>query len=336
MLEKPEIENEKIIHCLDAEYGLIVDQIDFLPIGADQNTAAYRVVTNDELVYYLKLRSGEFKEASVAVPNYLNKLGIKQIIPPLTAKTGELYACLESFRVILYPFVDGLNGFQRKLSDPQWVKFGAALNKFHTAEIPTAITNGIKRDNFSSRWRDSVKLFLKRIQEETFEERVAIEMAAFLKIRSKDILDLLNRAKSHARILRSQPARFVLCHGDIHGWNLLLTDHDDFYIVDWDTLIFAPKERDLMFIGAGLQGDGHTPQEEEALFYRGYGETCIDPIALAYYRYERIIEDIAVFCDQIFLSDEGGQDRERSLEYLKSNFLPNGTIAMAYRSDIAL
>ena len=91
-----------------------------------------------------------------------------------------------------------------------------------------------------------------------------------------------------------------------------------------------------MFIGAGLQGDGHTPQEEEALFYRGYGETCIDPIALAYYRYERIIEDIAVFCDQIFLSDEGGQDRERSLEYLKSNFLPNGTIAMAYRSDKAL
>ena len=109
MLEKPEIENEKIIHCLDAEYGLIVDQIDFLPIGADQNTAAYRVVTNDELVYYLKLRSGEFNEASVAVPNYLYKLGIKQIIPPLSAKTGELYACLESIRVILYPFVDGLN-----------------------------------------------------------------------------------------------------------------------------------------------------------------------------------------------------------------------------------
>ena len=51
-----------------------------------------------------------------------------------------------------------------------------------------------------------------------------------------------------------------------------------------------------MFIGGGQGFAGLTPQEEEGLFYRGYGEAQIDPVAPAYYRYERIVEDIAVFC----------------------------------------
>jgi spectinomycin phosphotransferase len=69
------------------------------------------------------------------------------------------------------------------------------------------------------------------------------------------------------------------------------------------------------------------------LFYRGYGHAQVDPIAMAYYRYERIIEDIAAFCEQIFLSDEGGADRKQALEYLQSSFLPNGILEIAYRAD---
>jgi spectinomycin phosphotransferase len=50
-------------------------------------------------------------------------------------------------------------------------------------------------------------------------------------------------------------------------------------------------------------------------YYR-YGQTEVNPIAIAYYRYERIIEDIAVFCEQILGSDDGDQDRQLALEYL--------------------
>ena len=71
------------------------------------------------------------------------------------------------------------------------------------------------------------------------------------------------------------------------------------------------------------------------MFYQGYGQTNINQIAIAYYRYERIIEDIAVYCEQILLSDEGGQDRKQSLEHLKSNFLPRSTIEVARESDRA-
>lgn len=336
MLEKPELKDEKIIACLKTEYGLSVEKIAFLPLGADLNTAVYRVVTNDETVYFLKLRRGEFDEATVAVPKYLSDLGIKQIIPSLTTQTGQLWASLAPFKVILYPYVEGHNGFERNLSDQQWVEFGAALKRFHTADIPSAITSSIQREKFSPQWRDTVKMFLERIEEETFDEPVAVEMAAFLKIKGDETLELVKRSERFAQMLQEQPPEFILCHADIHAWNLLIDDNDAFYMVDWDTLIFAPKERDLMFVGGGLGGNGHTPREEEDLFYQGYGQTQIDPIAIAYYRYERIIDDIAVYCGQIFLSDEGGEDRKQSLEYLKSNFLPNCTIEMACQSDKTL
>jgi spectinomycin phosphotransferase len=88
-----------------------------------------------------------------------------------------------------------------------------------------------------------------------------------------------------------------------------------------------------MFVGGGQGFIGRTAQEEETLFYEGYGRTEIDPVALAYYRYERIVQDIALFSEQILATDEG-EDRVQSLKYLMSNFLPNGTIEIAYRSDM--
>ncbi len=49
---------------------------------------------------------------------------------------------------------------------------------------------------------------------------------------------------------------------------------------------------------------------KKTLFYKGYGKTDINSAALAYYRYERVIEDLVVICEQILLTDEGGADRE--------------------------
>ena len=80
------------------------------------------------------------------------------------------------------------------------------------------------------------------------------------------------------------------CHADIHAGNVFIDTHNKLYIVDWDTLIFAPKERDLMFIGGGIE---HWYKEEQSgLFYKGYGFVEINLPALFYYRYERIIDDI--------------------------------------------
>lgn len=336
MLKKPELKDEKIISCLRDEYGLRVEKISFLPLGADTNTSVYRAVTKDETNYFVKLKKGDFNEASVAIPNFLSDLGIKQIIPALTTQTGQLWANLNPFKVILYPFVEGHAGLERIMSNQQWFEFGRALKRFHTSDIPSNITSSIQKDNFSPRWRHTVKMFLERIEKETFNDPVAMELADFLKSKKDETLEIVKRAEQLAQMLLEQLPEFILCHADIHGYNLLFDNKGSLYIVDWDSLIIAPKERDLMFIGGGHGDSGYTPLEEETMFYQGYGQTNINQIAIAYYRYERIIVDIAEDCSLIFLSNEGGENRKGALEDLRSKFLPNGTIEIAYQSDKAL
>lgn len=333
MLIKPDLADQEIVRCLRDAYGLNVGTISFLPIGADFNTAVYRVTTSNGADYFLKLRSGEFLEASVSVPKYLADLGITHVIPPLATNTKQLWANLGAFKAILYPYVEGCNGVETKLSDQQWIEFGATMKKLHSTNIPNAIINDVPRETFSSRWRETVKAFLARIENEVFEEPVAVKMALFLKSKSSEILKLVERAEKLAITIQKQPLEYILCHADIHGWNLIVDKEGALYIVDWDTLIFAPKERDLMFVGAGIWDSGRTVTEEGSLFYQGYGQTKINQDAICYYRFERIIQDIGDYCEYIFLSDEGGDDRMQSFEHLQPVFLPNGAIERAYQSD---
>ncbi len=333
MLERPEIRDNQIAACLQHDYGLRVSRITFLPLGADRDTAVFRVVADDETPYFLKLRSGVFDETSVALPRFLSDQGIAQIIAPLATKSGQLWANLGAVKTILYPFVAGRNGYEVDLSDRHWVEFGTALKRIHTAALPPALAGRIQQETYSPQWREIVSTFLKRVEADRFSDPTAVELAAFITAKRDEIADLVGRAERLAHALLTRSPAFVLCHSDLHAGNILIGVDNSFYIVDWDNPILAPKERDLMFVGGGLGFIGHTPQEEETLFYRGYGEAQIDPVALAYYRYERIIQDIAVYCEQLFLSDEGGEDRAQALRHFASNFLPDGTIEIAYKSD---
>ena len=332
MLTAPNLKDEEIIACLRDAYGLTVKSISFLPLGADFNTAVYRITTSNQTDYFLKLRSGKFLEASVSVPKYLADLGIKQVIPPLATKTEQLWTSLASFKAILYPYVEGRNGVDTKPSEDQWTQFGEAIKKLHSTDIPASITKDVPRETFSSKWRETVKAFLIRIESEVFEEPVAVKMSLFLKSKSSEILKLVERAEELAITIQKQPLDYVLCHADMHGWNLFVDKEEALYIVDWDTLIFAPKERDLMFIGAGIWDSGLTAAEEESLFYQGYGQTKINQDAMAYYRFERIIQDIGDYCEYIFLSDEGGDDRMQCFEHLQPVFRTYGAIERAYNS----
>jgi spectinomycin phosphotransferase len=81
-------------------------------------------------------------------------------------------------------------------------------------------------------------------------------------------------------------------------------------IVDWDDVLLAPKESDLMFIGGGIDEIWKT-ERERAVFYQGYRDGQMNLTALAYHRYERVLEDLVVISEQLVLTDEGGANRER-------------------------
>ena len=355
MLEKPDLQDQLIISRLQDDYGLQVAQVTFLPLGADVNTAVYRLVTGEGKAYFLKLRKGDFDEITVALPQFLMGQGFQSIIAPLETRAGQRWASLEPFKMILYPFIEGNNGYEVALSDQQWQDFGKALKGIHTVQAPPALARLIPRETYSLRWREMVTAFQAQIEETTFDDPTAAKLAAFMQARREVINHLLRRAGQLGLALQARSLDFVLCHSDIHAGNLLIGAHSAnthsadarsantrsanarsantrsaVYIVDWDNPSFAPKERDLTLVGGCPVWNG--PHDEE-LFYQGYGRAEVDRMALAYYRYERIIQDIAAFCEQIFLTVEGGEDREQSYQYFTGQFLPNHEVEIACKTD---
>jgi spectinomycin phosphotransferase len=332
MLEKPDIQDEKIIACLRVAYGLRILQLAFLPLGGNLCSAVYRASAEDGTLYFCKLRCSEFEEISVELPRFLSEQGLTQIIPPLPSKTGQLWAELEAFHVILYPFVEGMSGFEEKLTGRQWADFGTALQRIHTLSLPPELGHKLQKENYSPESRDICRKVLQRLENEKFEDPIMAGLAAFLLPRRETVLDFIGHAERLARVLASRSTAMVLCHSDIHPGNLFIGKNGTLFIVDWDSPVLAPKERDLMFIGGGQGYVGVDDQEEEAHFYRHYDRSAVDPLAMAYYRYERYLCDLSVECERIFSKTLNAQDRARSLEYVTWLFLPGSSIDMAYKS----
>jgi spectinomycin phosphotransferase len=336
MLEKPAIQDEAITGMLREAYGLNATQVIFLPLGADQHTAVYRAVSDESKQHFVKLRSGEFNGTTVSVPHHLHENGVPHIIPPLSTRQQELWVKLDGFTLAVYPFVDGKNGYETRLLDHHWISLGQTLKVIHNIELPAALADQIQRETYSSIWREKVRRFQTEVDQTRFDDPVAADFAALLKTKRREINHLVNRAERLGAVLQQQSLEFVLCHADIHAGNMLIDTQGKLHVIDWDTLIFAPKERDLMFPGGGLGAGWLTPEKEEALFYDGYGEVDIDPVALAYYRYERIVQDIAEYCEQILLNRAEDQDREEGLRQLTGQFLPDQVVDIALRSEKTL
>ena len=336
MLEKPDIPDRKILTCIKAEYGLQIVQITFLPLGGDLSTAVYRATTENETRYFCKLKRSNFDEISVALPKYLSNQGISQIISPLATKTGQLWADLEEFKLILYPFVEGISGYELELSEGQWAEFGEALKRIHSTIIPSALNQDMQKEQYSLEWREICRNIIKRLDYEKFEDPIRNEWSALLNTKREMILDAANRAEQLAKVMDSLEMEFVPCHSDIHPGNLFIDTKGAVLIVDWDYPMLAPKERDLMFIGGGQGFMPYIAEQEEELFYQGYGQAELDPIALTYYRYERGITDISVESERILSNTLGEQDRAQSLEYLRYYFLPGCTLEMAQKLDKTL
>jgi spectinomycin phosphotransferase len=332
--EKPNLPNDQIIARLHEAYGLRITQVTFLPLGADFNTAVYRVMAEDGRVYFLKLRRGAFDEITVTLPSFLRDQDIRQVMAPMATQTQQLWTYLAAFHLILYPFVEGKNGFEVDLAPRQWVELGAAIQRIHTVTLPSELLRLLPQESCSPHWREQLTLFLAQVEVSEYDDPAAATLAALFRVRRSEIRHIVERAEELGRELQARALPFVVCHTDIHGWNIMVAVNGDLYIVDWDNPMLAPKERDLMFLVGGVGGIWQKANEaEEALFYQGYGETSVDPIALAYYHYERIVEDMVVTCEQIFLTANGGEDRAEGVLHMVNQFRPNGAVELAYRTD---
>jgi spectinomycin phosphotransferase len=331
VLQKPDLPDEALAASLEGAHGLRVAEVVFLPLGNDRDTAVYRVVAEDGRAYFLKLRRGVFDETGVAVPRLLHQRGVAQVIPPIPTPDGRLWTRLQPFALVLYPFVAGHDAHAIPLTEDQWRSLGAALAGVHAIRLPDDLVRRVPTDAFGPRWRDALLRFQTRVEREEFDDPAALGLADLLRAERARIDRLARRHEQLAAALRARSPARVLCHGDVHFRNVLVDDADGaLYLVDWDTLAFAPPERDFEFVG-GRWGGEH----EARLMQRGYGGYEPDQTALAYYRYNRIVEDLAVLGEELLDAGGGGANRGQHLAAATTVFHPGGPLDIADRVDRA-
>jgi spectinomycin phosphotransferase len=329
MIEKPDISDEKIIVALHENYSISVNGIEFLPVGNDSSAFAYRVETNTQVSYFLKLKKGILNQAGIFVPRFLKDNGIEQVIAPLPTKTQELVVEMDEFALILYPFIAGNEAMNVGMTDSQWTEFGSTLKRIHLTKLPSEISQYVGCETFIPQWSNSAKELHKYINTRNYDDPYQKELAAFWKENNETIQTLIERAESLGQRLQQSDLEFVLCHADIHTANILINEEQNMFIVDWDDTLLAPKERDLMFV----LGE----KREEQLFFKGYGSMEIDPLVLAYYGYEWCVQEIGDFGNRVFLMRDAGESTKKdAVEGFMKLFSRGDVIEAAFNTAVKI
>ncbi|AYC30550.1 aminoglycoside phosphotransferase family protein [Paenisporosarcina cavernae] len=318
---------DNIKRILEDNYALSIEKIKELSIGSDPNSKVYEIIDRNETSYFLKARIGEEQNVGTLVLAALHSQGIEHVIAPLQTRNGEVGVRKEDVSYYLFPFIESKDAYEIELSDSQWTELGEVLRRIQSVQLPDVLVELLPKEDFRSRNVEIVKKYDDCFMTEQFVNKLAARLAVFWREHRRYILQLVENTERASERLVRQDHEFVLCHSDLHPGNIVVSTEGNLFLVDWDTPILAPKERDLMFIGGGHR----FRNENSEAFYQGYGQTEVNISALTYYRNERILADIAVDTMQILEQEGSLEDREQAYYFLTRQFEPWREVEVALK-----
>ena len=250
------------------------------------------------------------------------------------------------YTLLLYSFIEGANGMNTGLTDHQWIEYGSFLKQLHAIQLPPKLRKQIPQETFIPKWAKVIRQIQARLKQGHFTDLARQELSDFWLEKAEFIEQIVQKSEELGQLLQQQSLKFVLCHADIHTANLLVTPDQKIgslgiggeattanpkepkiFVVDWDETILAPRERDLMFI-VGI------PPEQEALFFQGYGKIDMNWAALAYYRYEWVVQEIGDYGERVFWMEGAGERTKRdAVQAFISLFQPGDVVEAAYKSE---
>ena len=303
MREQPKIPVEHLRACLQEQYGLASVTLDFLPLGLDYDAGVYRMVSEQGTAYLLKVTSRPLYEPRCLVPRYLNDQGITAVVAPIPTRSGALWTRLEEWTVIGYPFIDGETSWTG-MRDEQWKEVGTIFQRIHQAMLPPFGFESLRMETFDpaeyARWIRTLET--QHVHTRGGASASQRTLRSSWMVHQSTIHTAIAILETLGNVLQRRTLPYVVCHADLHPANLLCDPLGHVFVIDWDEVMLAPKERDFLFVKVS-SADSETLPGTSA-FFQGYGQTEIDWMALTYYRYERAIQDLIACAQEVFFRDD--------------------------------
>ncbi|MEU4607838.1 phosphotransferase [Kribbella sp. NPDC023972] len=307
---------EKVRRWVREDFGLDVGELSPVRHGADVAAQVWKAatVTNTYAVKW----SGAGTNTGHQVASFLADSGIPGIPELVRTSEGGLWSFHGKKRLTVTPWIDGVRAGEAGLTSEQWTEYGVLLRRVHEAEPPERLRNALPRHSpVNARIPALGQQLQLRLTTEPPADDVEAELAEVWEEHQDTITGLLT-----ARAPEPSTPR-VVCHADPHLGNVLVDGR--VHLIDWDDVVLAPREQDLMFMLGGLGSLGPTSDEHLTAFFTGYGDVELDQPAVTYYRHARALEDVVLWAEQAL----AGPDREDCIDILRGVLGPGGLAQLA-------
>jgi aminoglycoside phosphotransferase (APT) family kinase protein len=188
--------------------------------------------------------------ASLATAMDLRDCGAAFVLAPVATAGGEPMARVSNgFGVAVYPFVDGQSFGWGEFSSPEHQRDVLGMvAAVHTA--PAAARRHALADDFTVPHRDQLEAALESGRGAEDCGPYALPVSRLVREHAAPLRRLLARYDGLVAHVRAEPSRMVLTHGEPHPGNTMRTA-EGWLLIDWDTALIAPPERDLWFFASG-------------------------------------------------------------------------------------
>lgn len=323
------------------DFGLDARSLDAVRAGAGERACTWRAAT-DAGPFAVRWSSGGSPgglEAAAAITRRLPPA--PPLAPPAAAvvaaprrtRTGALWAERCGGRLAVTAWLDGPRALDVALTPPQWTAFGRLLARAHAVDPLSA--PHLPRTDF--RPGPALVAFdaADAAAASPVADELAVEAGVLWQAARHRLLEVRGRSiRVGARLqalLRDDPRSvpLVVCHGDPHLGNLVVTGPRDVALVDWDDAVLAPPEHDLMFLLGGVLAYAPVTAEQAAGFFTGYGRVEIDPDRLAYATCVRAMVDVADLALAALDPRRSDAERASALDLLAGALSRTGIVDLA-------
>jgi spectinomycin phosphotransferase len=292
------VSDPDVAEALRRNWGIEVDRIEYAPVGFGSyhwkvatNTDRWFVTVDDLIVRRRDPDESDGESlgrlsAALATARALSDAGSPHVVPPRPSTSGHIVEALDDrFAISVYPYVDGEShsfGSYRSRDDRL-----AVLELLTAVHAATESVRGVALDD------DFVIPSRGQLLETLGDRDAPFGDGPFgepARVALMTHADALLAASARYDVLvadvREQTGRMVLTHGEPHPANTIETV-DGLVLIDWDTALIAPPERDLW---AMVDEDPGISDE-----YTARTGSIVDRDALDVYRLWWDISEIALF-----------------------------------------
>jgi hypothetical protein len=236
--------------------------------------------------------------AALLTASALRASGAEFVVAPIRATDGAVVHRIgNQYAVALYPFVDArFRDFDDTLTESERDQVLRLIGHLHTSSAETSRTALV--EDFVLVQRDEIAHALDGLGAPWDTGPYGERARSWFTARASRIEEMLREHDRRADQARQRPDRMVLTHGEPHPGNLLETPNG-WMLVDWDTALVAPPERDLWDVRGAEPSTleaytsitGHDVVSAMLDFYRLAWE--LDDIASLAARFRRAHDDSA-------------------------------------------